>query len=125
MTGQRGTLSIRALEAQQLLPEELTYQSKLRAAMSGAVGESDVTDVVKEIVAKAKSGDRHAQKLFFEYLVGVKNAPTKISVHNHYPDVSSAGSNVEREAREMRERSLAAKRNGHRVGIGADDADDN
>jgi hypothetical protein len=59
------------------LPEELTYQSKLRAAMSGVVGESDVTEVVKEIVAKAKTGDRHAQKMFFEYLVGVKNAPTK------------------------------------------------
>jgi nitrogen regulatory protein PII len=64
VTGQRGTLSIRALEAQQLLPEELTYQSKLRAAMSGVVGESDVTEVVKEIVAKAKTGDRHAQKMF-------------------------------------------------------------
>jgi hypothetical protein len=121
MTGKRNSLSISSIE-RQLLPEELTYQSKLRAAMSGAVGESDVTDVVKEIVAKAKTGDRHAQKLFFEYLVGVKNAPTKISVHNHYPDVNSAGTNVEREAREMRDRSLAARRKGsHVAALNGDD----
>jgi hypothetical protein len=117
VNGKRNSLSISAIE-QQLLPEELTYQSKLRAAMSGAVGESDVTDVVKEIVAKAKTGDRQAQKLFFEYIVGVKNAPTKISVHNHYPDVNSAGKNVEREASEMRERTLASRRNGHPIDAG-------
>jgi hypothetical protein len=120
----RATLSLAKIEGQ-LLPEEVTYQSKLRAAMSGAVGEDDVAQVVKQIVDGAKKGDAKAQKMFFEYLVGVKNSPTKISVHNHYPDQATAGRNVEREARAARELTLAARRNGHPVHGGGGDGDDN
>ena len=89
--------------------------------MSGALSEADVTDVVKSIVEGAKKGDRNAQKMFFDYLVGVKNAPTKISIHNHYPDATSAGKNVEAEARAALEQKLAARRNGVGVGNGHDD----
>lgn len=120
MKPERSTLSLRNVEGH-LMPDELTYQAKLRAAMSGIVSESDVQDVVKQIVAKAKEGNRDAQKMFFDYLIGVKNAPTKISVHNHYPDVSSAGASVEREARAALEKKLAQRRNGHPVVNGDDD----
>jgi plasmid stability protein len=120
----RGTLSIAAIEGK-LLPEEVTYQARLRAAMSGIVSESDVQDVVKQIVEGAKQGNAASQKMFFEYLVGVKNAPKKIEVHNHYPDTKSAGRNVEAEAREALQQKLASRRNGHAVGAGGIDADDN
>lgn len=86
---QRGTLSLNAIEGQ-LMPEEQTYQAKLRAAMAGCVSEADMTDVVKQIVEKAKAGDSKAQKMFFEYIAGVKNAPTKVSIHNHFSDPESA-----------------------------------
>lgn len=89
MTRKNNELSIAKIEGE-LMPEEHTYQAQLRAAMSGAVSENDVAEVVKQIVKGAKEGDRQSQKMFFEYLVGVKNAPTKISVHNHFPDVESA-----------------------------------
>lgn len=46
--------------------------------------------MVKQIVEQAKAGDAKAVKLFLEYIVGVKTAPTKISIHNHFPDVESA-----------------------------------
>lgn len=124
MKEKRNTLSLRAIEGE-LLPEEVTYQARLRAAMSGAIAEADVEAVVKQIVDGAKQGDRGAQKMFFEYLLGMKNAPTKISVHNHYPDVNSAGRNVEEEARAMRERTLASKRNGSRLPQESNHASDN
>jgi N-acetylglucosamine kinase-like BadF-type ATPase len=108
-----------------LMPDELTYQGKLRAAMSGAVAEADVAAVVKQITDGAKSGDPKAQKMFFEYLVGVKNAPTKISIHNHYPDTIAAGKSIEERAREARAQTLAARRNGHPIGIGNGDDNDN
>ena len=85
----RQLMSVRSIEGQ-LMPEEVTYQARLRAAMSGIVKEADVEEVVKQIVTQAKEGKRDAQKMFFEYLVGVKNSPKKIEVHNHYPDVASA-----------------------------------
>jgi len=85
----RGTLSLVEIEGK-LIPEEQTYQAKLRAAMAGCVGESDMTDIVKKIVEKAKAGDEKAQKMFFEYIAGVKSAPTKITVHNHFDDPAAA-----------------------------------
>jgi hypothetical protein len=85
----RKSLSLTAINGQ-LLPEEQCYQSKLRAAMSGCVGEADVEAVVKGIVAKAKAGDPAAVKLFFDYVVGAKNPPTKITIHNHFEDVETA-----------------------------------
>lgn len=98
MVNKRNSLSLTAIEGQ-LLPEEETYQSQLRAAVFNGISESDVSDVVKQIVAKAKAGDAASQKLFFDYLLGAKTKPTQINIHNHYPDVASAGKNVEREAR--------------------------
>jgi len=99
----RTTMSIAAMEGQ-LVPEQYTYQAQLRAAMAGAVGEADVTAVVKQIVEGAKSGDRNAQKLFFEYLLGTKNQPTKITINQQFPDVEAAARH-ERDARRL---------NGHR-----------
>lgn len=85
----RGTLSLVEIESK-LMPEEQTYQANLRSAMAGAVGEADMVDVVKQIVAKAKAGDAQAQKMFFEYIAGVKSAPTKITINNHFDDPAAA-----------------------------------
>jgi len=101
MASNRNTLSLTAIEGQ-LLPEEETYQASLRAAVFNGISETDVADVVKQIVAKAKGGDSHAQKLFFDYLLGAKTKPTQINIHNHYPDVVSAGRKVEADARAAR-----------------------
>lgn len=55
---------------QQLVEEQHTAQAKLRAAVFNAVGESDVKDIVKGIVERAKSGDKEATKYFFDYILG-------------------------------------------------------
>lgn len=89
MGKQTGTLKLRAIEGE-LLPEEETFQAALRAAMFNGISETDVSDVVKGIVAKAKCGDPQSQKLFFDYLLGGKTKPTKIEVHNHFPSVEEA-----------------------------------
>ncbi len=58
------SLSLPAMEGE-LLPEENCYQAKLRAAVYDGVSETDVQEIVKGIVARAKAGDPAAQKLFF------------------------------------------------------------
>jgi len=85
----RNTLSLTAINGQ-LLPEAETYQAKLRAAMSGCVKESDIEQIVKGIVERAKNGEPAAVKLLFDYVLGAKNPPSKISIHNHFEDVESA-----------------------------------
>jgi plasmid stability protein len=60
------------------MPEEQTYQMRLRAAAAGKVGEADVEEIVAGIVQRAKDGDKHAIDQFFVHVLGVKNAPTKI-----------------------------------------------
>lgn len=78
------------------------------------MSEQDVADVVKQVVTKAKAGDPKAQQVFFDYVVGVKNKPTQISIHNHYPE-TTAGSIVEAAARD----ALAKRMNGQRQRIAA------
>lgn len=100
----RNTLSLTAIEGE-LLPEEVTYQAQLREAAFNGITEQDVSDVVKQIVAKAKGGDPKAQQLMFDYLLGAKTKPSKIEIHNHYPQ-TSAGEHVELAARAARARRL-------------------
>lgn len=83
MTNKRQTLALRAIEGE-LLPEEETYQAKLREAVFNGVNESDVTEVVKSITARAKAGDKQATREFFDYVLGGKRTPSKIVVHNHF-----------------------------------------
>lgn len=109
--GNRNTLSLTAIEGQ-LLPEEETYQAKLREAAFNGITEGDVADVVKQIVTKAKQGDEKAQKLMFDYLLGAKTKPTQINIHNHYPE-TSAGSIVETAARA----ELAKRLNGRKAAM--------
>ena len=73
-----------------MLPEEQTYQAKLRNAVFDAISESDVSDVVKQIVGKAKEGDTKAQKMFFDYLLGAKNRPAQVVVNNTFTSVEDA-----------------------------------
>lgn len=83
------TLSLRAIEGQ-LMPEEQTFQARLRCAMFDGIKESDVTDVVKQIVEKAKAGDVKAQQMMFDYLLGAKTKPTQVVVNNHFESVEDA-----------------------------------
>jgi hypothetical protein len=83
------SLSLNAIDGE-LLPEELTYQSKIRSAIFDGVKVDDAKEIVQQIVAKAKTGDPKAQKLFFDYLAGFATAPTKITVVNQFPSVEAA-----------------------------------
>lgn len=53
-----------------LVEEQHTAQAKLRAAVFNAVSESDITEVVKSIVEKAKGGDKIALRYLFDYVLG-------------------------------------------------------
>ncbi len=76
-------LAMRAMEGQ-LVSEEETCQAALRKAVFNGINESDVQDVIKTIVNQAKAGDDTAQKIFFEYILGVSNKPATIRVTNNF-----------------------------------------
>ena len=65
------------------IPEEATYQSKLRSAVFDAVSESDVADIVKGIVTRAKDGDQRAVQQVFDYVIG-KQQPARLTQNNYY-----------------------------------------
>lgn len=75
------SLILSELEGQ--VSEEMTYQAKLRNAVFNAVTESDVQEVVKGIVKRAKDGDQHAVKNLFDYVMGAGKS-IHLSQHNHY-----------------------------------------
>lgn len=89
MSAKRNSLALAAIEGE-LLPEEQTYQAKLRAAIYDGVGEDDVKQIVQQITAKAKTGDPSATKMFFDYVLGAKTKPTQIVVNNTFADVEQA-----------------------------------
>jgi hypothetical protein len=78
------------LEQQSQLPEEQTYQAKLRAAAAGSVCEADAQAIVAGIVERAKRGDRHAIDQFFTHVLGAQSRPTKIVNQLVVPDVETA-----------------------------------
>ena len=98
-TGNNRSLVVSELTKDQM-PEEMTYQSRLRAAASGSVSESDVAEVVAGIVARAKTGDKTAIEQFFRDVLGSGNRPTKIVNNLVVADVETG--------------ARIAKRNGHR-----------
>lgn len=89
MSSKNNSLVLQAAEGE-IMPEEMTYQAKLRTAMFDGVTEQDVTDVVKSIVEKAKAGDAKSQQVFFDYIVGAKCKPTSVTVNNHFATVEQA-----------------------------------
>jgi hypothetical protein len=48
------------------------WQAKLKSAAFDAISESDVSEIVKAMVAKAKTGDANAVKMVFELLLNPK-----------------------------------------------------
>jgi hypothetical protein len=78
------------LEQQPQLPEEQTYQARLRAAAAGSVAESDAAAIVAGIVERAKKGDRHAIDQFFTHVLGANTRPTKVVNQLVVPDVETA-----------------------------------
>lgn len=50
--------------------EIVEWMDSLRAAIFDAVTESDVRDIVRGLVAKAKEGDRAAVQTLFTYCIG-------------------------------------------------------
>ena len=81
------------------LPEEMTYQARLRAAAAGSVSEADVQDVVKGIVERAKEGDKQAIEQLFTHVLGANRAPTKITQNLVVSDVETGARLVKAAAR--------------------------
>jgi hypothetical protein len=89
-TGRKNnSLTINAIEGK-IVPEEQTFQASLRQAIFDGVSTTDVSDVVKSIITKAKAGDVKAQKMMFDYILGAKSKPTQINVVNNFRDVEQA-----------------------------------
>jgi hypothetical protein len=85
----RNTLSLKEIDGE-LVPEEMTYQARIRAAVFDGVTEADAKAVVQKIVEKAKAGDEKAQRMFLDYLAGFGASPTKITVVQNYGSVAEA-----------------------------------
>lgn len=81
------------------LPEELTYQARLRAAAAGSVTEADVVDVVNGIVSRAKKGDKQAIEQLFSQVLGTNRTPTKITQNLVVSDVETGARMVKEAAR--------------------------
>jgi len=79
-TKSNNSLILGDLLSQPQLPEEQTYQARLRAAAAGSVSEADVQEIVKGIVERAKTGDKLAIDQFFRQVLGSDSRPT--AVHN-------------------------------------------
>lgn len=88
-SGRRNNNHMILSETSPPVPEELTYQSKLRSSVYNAVSEDDVQSVVKGIVSRAKEGDRHAISHLFDHVLGGKT-PVKIVQNNYYEGASAS-----------------------------------
>lgn len=53
--------------------EFVAWMDRLRAAMFDAVNEADIREMMANLVAKAKQGDRAAMQLLLSYCVGPAN----------------------------------------------------
>ena len=76
-TGSNRSLVMADLSQPQL-PEEQTYQARLRAAAAGSVSEADVQAIVAGIVQRAKDGDKVAIDQLFQQVLGAASKPTRI-----------------------------------------------
>ena len=88
-TGQNRSMILGQLESQHQLPEEQTYQARLRAAAAGSVSEADVEEVVKGIVERAKNGEKIAVDQLFNLVLGANRAPTRVQNTLVVPDVET------------------------------------
>jgi hypothetical protein len=53
------------------------WVQKLRAAMFDAITETDIQEIVKNLVKRAKDGDPGAVKMLFDYVLGGRQASTQ------------------------------------------------
>lgn len=90
------TLSIKAIEGE-LLPEEQTYQARLRAAIYDGVSEKDVAEIIKGITERAKAGDAASIRLFMDYVLGSKGTK-QVVVNNHFTDVEQGAAIARKKA---------------------------
>lgn len=74
------------IEATPQLPEELTYQARLRKAVYDGISEADVADVVKSLVVKAKAGDPKAIDMLFKHVLAAETTPQQLVQNNYYGD---------------------------------------
>lgn len=96
MSKERNGLALAAISGE-IIPEEETYQSRLRKAIYNGVTDDDVKQVIAKIVEGAKSGDAQATRHFFDYVLGAKSKPSNITVHNHFSDVEQ-GARISKKA---------------------------
>ena len=54
---------------------------KLRQAMFDGIKESDIKDIVANLVEKAKKGDKTALKFIFDYMLAVPRPDTAVQVN--------------------------------------------
>ena len=96
MAKQEPTHSLTRAPTSEMIPEELTYQAKLRAAMFDAVNPQDITDIVKNRIAKAKEGDKDALKFVTDYLLGANSGITFVQEHHYHAEPDDAPLTIER-----------------------------
>jgi len=90
MVGINGNRSLLLRDIPEQLPEEQSYQARLREAIYDGVTEADVTEVIKGIVERAKRGDKVAIQQMMDYVLGAKTAPKSVTIENHFTDVEQA-----------------------------------
>jgi hypothetical protein len=74
-------------------PDVPAWQAQLKAAAFDAISESDVQDIVKAMVAKAKTGDANAVKMVFELLLNPKTTAIQNNVFVPAPPPGAISNN--------------------------------
>lgn len=78
----RNGLSIAKLSNGLSATDVPAWQDQLRRAMFDSVKESDITEIVANMVKRAKDGDSQACRMVFEYVMGGNKAPQSVTQNN-------------------------------------------
>lgn len=78
----RNSFALSQLESEQL-PEHLTWAAKLRTAAAKAVSETDIAEIIQDVVKRAKAGDDRARRFLFDAVLGT-HQPLTLKQVNHY-----------------------------------------
>ena len=66
-----------------------SFMGRMRFALLTAVTEEDMTDLVRSLMTRAKSGDMGAAKLLLQYIVGSPNVSVENAVFAQSPPVTA------------------------------------
>lgn len=111
----RNLFALSQLQTDQL-PEHMTYAAKLRAAAAKAVSEEAITEIMQNVVKRAKEGDDKAIRFLFDAVLGANQPVTLKQINHHHGEPQDEPREPNGETRRMMPQPV------NRIGNGAKQA---